>query len=157
MNKRRNTLCWLGLSALAVFVGCSRSKPAATPAAVQPSRPAAVEVTPQAVATSDENASVAILATGKQLYGNHCASCHGETGDGNGPAARFLYPKPRNFRDAKFRLVTTTNRVPSDDDLMHVINRGMPGSAMFPFAHLSESDRKALAATVRQLSRTGLE
>jgi mono/diheme cytochrome c family protein len=68
-----------------------------------------------------------------------------------------VYPKPRNFQDGKFRLATTMNRVPSDDDLMHVIARGMPGSAMFPFAHLSELDRQALVAYVRHLTRAGIE
>ena len=87
----------------------------------------------------------------------YCAACHGENGDGNGPAARFLYPKPRNFREGQFRLVTTTNRVPSDEDLMRVLERGMPGSAMFPLGHLAEADRKALVAHVRRLIREGLE
>ena len=49
-----------------------------------------------------------------------------------GIAARFLYPKPRDFTSAEFRLVTTTNLVPTEDDLFQVITRGMPGSAMFP-------------------------
>jgi mono/diheme cytochrome c family protein len=94
------------------------------------------------------------LATGQQLYGNYCAACHGEKGDGNGPAAKYVYPRPRNFGEAKFRLVTTVNSQPSDQDLLQVITRGMPGSAMFPFAHLSASDRQALVAHVRQLTRS---
>jgi mono/diheme cytochrome c family protein len=96
-------------------------------------------------------------AHGKQLYANYCAQCHGESGDGNGPAAKYLNPKPRDFRSGKFRVVTTVNRVPSDQDLIHVITRGMPGSAMFPFAHLSEPDRQALVAHVRQLTRKAIE
>jgi mono/diheme cytochrome c family protein len=98
-----------------------------------------------------------LLATGKKLYVNYCAQCHGDAGDGNGPAAKFLYPKPRNFREGLFRLVTTVNRLPSDEDLLYVLNRGMPGSAMFPFAHLAEIDRRALVAYVRLLTRQGLE
>lgn len=97
------------------------------------------------------------LALGKQLYERHCLSCHGETGDGKGPAAVFLYPKPRNFRLAQSRLVTTLNRVPSDEDLLNVVTRGMPGSAMFPFGHLSEADRRALIGHVRELTRAGVE
>ncbi len=97
------------------------------------------------------------LAAGKELYANSCAGCHGENGDGNGPAARFLYPKPRDFGEAKFRLVTSPNRIPSDEDLLRAITRGMPGSAMFPFTHLAEEDRRALVAYVRHLSRTGIE
>jgi mono/diheme cytochrome c family protein len=91
--------------------------------------------------------------TGEELYMNSCAPCHGVKGDGAGPAARFLYPKPRNFGNRKFRLVTTGNRVPSEADLMYVVERGMPGSAMFPFAHLAESDRQKLVTYVRQLTR----
>jgi mono/diheme cytochrome c family protein len=94
---------------------------------------------------------------GAQLYTHYCAACHGETGDGNGPAAKFLNPKPRNFRDHSFRLVTTLNLVPSDEDLLRVIDRGMPGSAMFPFAHLPEVERKLLVAHVRQLFGQGME
>jgi mono/diheme cytochrome c family protein len=96
------------------------------------------------------------LAAGKLLYGNHCAQCHGDQGDGNGPAAQYLYPKPRNFGEAKFRLATTDNRLPTDDDLFRVITRGMPGSAMFPFGHLSEAERQALVQHVRRLTRDGL-
>src|SRR5262245_30716479 len=80
---------------------------------------------------------------GKLLFDRHCAACHGEKGDGNGVAARFLYPKPRDFTKPSFRLVTTTNLKPSDDDLKNVISRGMPGSAMFPFAHLDPKEREA--------------
>jgi mono/diheme cytochrome c family protein len=94
---------------------------------------------------------------GPQLFVRYCAPCHGENGDGNGLAARFLYPKPRNFREGHFRLVTTTNRVPTDEDLMRVVVRGMPGSAMFPMGHLGEAERKELVAHVRRLVRDGFE
>lgn len=97
------------------------------------------------------------VATGQQLYLNYCQQCHGDQGRGDGPAGRFLYPRPRNFADGKFRLTSSVNLLPSDDDIYQVITRGMPGSAMFPFAHLSESDRRALTAEVRQLLRTGVE
>jgi cytochrome c len=96
------------------------------------------------------------LAVGKQLYANYCTACHGEKGDGNGPAANYLNPKPRNFGEGKFRLVSTVNRLPTDEDLLRVLERGMPGSAMFPFAHLSESDREALVVFVRFLMETAL-
>jgi mono/diheme cytochrome c family protein len=96
------------------------------------------------------------LAHGRELYGIYCVACHGDKGDGNGPAARYLYPRPRDFTEGRFRIVSTTNSYPSDDDLMQVITRGMPGSAMFPFAHLSDEDRRALVAQVRALARASV-
>jgi mono/diheme cytochrome c family protein len=97
------------------------------------------------------------LAGGEELYGNYCSACHGEKGDGSGPAAKFLFPKPRNFGEGKFRVVSSVNRLPTDQDLMGVITRGMPGSAMFPFGHLSEFQRTALVAHVRSLVRASYE
>jgi caa(3)-type oxidase subunit IV len=38
-----------------------------------------------------------LVALGKEQFNNQCASCHGEAGLGNGPAAGSLNPKPRNF------------------------------------------------------------
>jgi len=95
--------------------------------------------------------------SGTQLYSHYCAACHGEDGDGQGPAARFLYPKPRDFRPGAFRMVTSANGVASDADLMRVVERGMPGSAMFPMGHLSEAERRELVARVRELVRKGIE
>ncbi|MBX7106435.1 MAG: c-type cytochrome [Gemmataceae bacterium] len=93
---------------------------------------------------------------GKALYQTHCAACHGDLGDGNGMAARFLYPRPRDFTAAEFRLVSTTNLLPTDEDMMRAITRGMPGSAMMPFGHLPESERKAMVAYVNELTREGM-
>ncbi|RMD91879.1 MAG: hypothetical protein D6813_06900 [Calditrichaeota bacterium] len=42
------------------------------------------------------------LAEGRSLYQQTCAVCHGKTGDGKGPSARKLNPKPSNFREAQF-------------------------------------------------------
>lgn len=34
---------------------------------------------------------------GKSLYEQTCINCHGELGNGQGPRAYFIFPKPRNF------------------------------------------------------------
>jgi len=94
------------------------------------------------------------LQLGQTVYSTNCAACHGDKGDGKGPMARFLYPRPRNFGENKFRIVSTDNGKPSEEDLMHVINRGMPGSAMFPYGHLPESEKKALVTYLRELARS---
>ncbi len=95
------------------------------------------------------------VATGPQLYARHCAGCHGKTGDGKGLAARFLFPKPRDFRSGRFRLVSTTNGAPTAADLDAVLVRGMPGSAMPPWPQLSEPERKLLVEEVAKLRREG--
>ena len=38
-------------------------------------------------------------AKGAEKYKMLCVSCHGEKGDGNGPAGAALTPKPTNFTD----------------------------------------------------------
>ena len=43
-------------------------------------------------------------AKGEKMYMANCATCHGTKGDGKGPRAYFINPKPRNFIDKKFRL-----------------------------------------------------
>jgi mono/diheme cytochrome c family protein len=44
-------------------------------------------------------ANRASLQRGETLYRAHCALCHGEAGEGDGPAAAALTPKPTNFRE----------------------------------------------------------
>jgi len=42
-------------------------------------------------------------AKGEKTYMANCATCHGAKGDGKGPRAYFINPKPRNFTDKSFR------------------------------------------------------
>jgi len=39
---------------------------------------------------------------GKTVYEGRCQFCHGIKGNGNGPAAASLNPKPADFNDPKF-------------------------------------------------------
>lgn len=38
------------------------------------------------------------VALGRQIYLQHCVSCHGLTGEGDGPVARALITPPANLR-----------------------------------------------------------
>jgi mono/diheme cytochrome c family protein len=51
------------------------------------------------------NGLVGDAAKGGRFYNANCATCHGVKGDGKGPRAYFINPKPRNFRDAASRAV----------------------------------------------------
>ena len=55
---------------------------------------------------------------GANLYINNCATCHGEQGDGRGPRAYFINPKPRNFLHTSSR--ASLNR----PTLQRVISKG---------------------------------
>lgn len=96
------------------------------------------------------------LARGLSLYRRHCASCHGEGGRGDGPGAPLNRPKPRDFSTGQFRLVSSANGVPTDDDLLRTITRGVPGTGMPAWDHMGEEDRRALVSAVRDLSRRGI-
>jgi mono/diheme cytochrome c family protein len=86
---------------------------------------------------------------GKAPYQRWCSGCHGERGDGSGPAAEFLDPRPRDFTKKLFKFRTTASgQPPATADVLRVIERGVPGTAMPPFAFLPEADRRKIAAYV---------
>ncbi len=91
------------------------------------------------------------LARGEELYTKYCAICHGENGDGAGKFAYLMNPRPRDFQTGNFKLSTTKNQIPSDEDLFRTISNGMPGSAMPPWGHLPKSDLQALVSYVRSV------
>ena len=49
------------------------------------------------------------LASGRKEYELHCAGCHSMIGDGAGPAARYLHPRPRNFRKGIYKFKSTSS------------------------------------------------
>jgi len=107
--------------------------------------------------TKPPAASARLLALGKQIYSRQCSACHGVAGRGDGEAAYLLYPKPRDFVAARYRLVSTWERVPTDQDLFDTITRGMPGSAMPSWGHLPAEQRWALVYFIKSLAEKPIE
>jgi mono/diheme cytochrome c family protein len=92
-------------------------------------------------------------ASGKALYAKYCAQCHGEKGDGEGDAAPHLLPRPRNFTNGKFKVRTTpTGALPTHQDLVSIIRRGMPYTSMPPWPNLSDQDVSNLAYFIKTFS-----
>ena len=84
--------------------------------------------------------------SGKKLYVKYCSQCHGEKGDGEGYAASHLRPRPRNFTTGKFKIRTTPNgALPTHQDLVNVIRRGMPYTSMPAWPNFSDSDASDIA------------
>ena len=78
---------------------------------------------------------------GKVLYGKYCAQCHGENGDGQGYAAPYLQPPPRDFTAAQFKIrATPSGAVPTHEDLRRVIRRGMPYTTMIGWPDFTDKD-----------------
>ena len=97
-----------------------------------------------------------LLKEGRALYEVHCVHCHGDTGAGDGPTAKYLYPPPRNFRPGVYKFTSTGSGVPSRDDLRRVLREGVPGTYM-PSFHpaLGEEEKDAVIEYVRWLSMEG--
>ncbi|PYO13356.1 MAG: hypothetical protein DMD75_05865, partial [Candidatus Rokuibacteriota bacterium] len=83
---------------------------------------------------------------GKAVYELKCMGCHGDKGDGKGPAAELLMPGPRDFTSGIYKIRTTANKVPTDQDLFRIITDGMPGTSMPSWAVLPDRDRWNLVA-----------
>ena len=92
---------------------------------------------------------------GAELYARHCAVCHGADGDADTVVAGLLLPRPTPFRMGLFKLVSTTNGMPTEDDLVATLRRGMPGSTMMGWGWLPEDDLRTLAREVRLLAIQG--
>jgi cytochrome c oxidase cbb3-type subunit 2 len=90
---------------------------------------------------------------GKTLYEKNCSQCHGAQGNGQGPAAIHLRPMPRDFTSGKFKIRTTPNgALPTHENLVSIIKRGMPYSSMPPWPSFTDQELSALAYYVMSFS-----
>jgi high-affinity iron transporter len=74
--------------------------------------------------TNTVAADATSIAAGKKLFGSNCASCHGETGQGDGRAGVQLNPKPANL----------VKRWSSDGEIFTIIRDGVKDTGMKGFA-----------------------
>jgi DMSO reductase family type II enzyme heme b subunit len=93
------------------------------------------------------------IARGKAIYAKRCAACHGDEGDGRGPVAPYLDPRPRDFVLASFKFRTTqSGERPTDEDLFRVLTRGVPGTAMPAWTTLSAEERWLVIGYIKTFS-----
>lgn len=95
-------------------------------------------------------ASLPPTGPAERLYADRCASCHGRTGRGDGPATVELWAQPPNFQDAKWQQSV------GDERIEEVIVRGGEalGSSRAMPAHLDLADQPEVVASLREYVRS---
>jgi cytochrome c oxidase cbb3-type subunit 2 len=110
--------------------------------------PQAVNVSVMTIPSSED-----LLTLGREIYEGHCVGCHGAKGDGNGPAATFLSPRPRNFTLGVFKFRTTpSGSLPTDGDLYRTVTRGVRWTAMPTWHELPDKERLAVVTFIKTFS-----
>jgi mono/diheme cytochrome c family protein len=103
-----------------------------------------------------ERRSAEMLSHGARVYQRNCQQCHGASGDGAGPAAAFLTPRPRDYRRGIFKFTSTPyGSKPRPEDLRRTIERGVVGTSMPSFRLLPKRDLDAVLAYVLALTHRG--
>jgi cytochrome c len=104
-------------------------------------------------AAAQDTGTEAQRESGKRLYLKFCAQCHNENGDGEGYAAAHLRPRPRNFTTGKFKVRTTpSGALPTHQDLVNIIRRGMPFTSMPAWPDLADQEVSDLAHFITTFS-----
>jgi mono/diheme cytochrome c family protein len=88
-----------------------------------------------------------VLARGRTLFQQNCTSCHGESGQADGPASSGLNPPARNF--------TRPDGWKNGHQLTAIyktLSEGIRGSSMGSFDYLKAEDRMAIAHYVQSLA-----
>jgi len=87
------------------------------------------------------------LARGAELYSENCAVCHGDKGDGKGPAASALPTPPANFLD------THHSSMYNPGEKFWIIKNGSGETGMPAFTNLSPADRWHLVNHILSLQQ----
>lgn len=101
-------------------------------------------------------AKVEHLLAGQRVYMTRCTQCHGDAGDGQGPAAHWLYPRPRDYRKGVFKFTSTKyGNHPLREDLVNTVRRGIVGTSMPAFNLLDDKEVNAVVDYVLFLTQRG--
>lgn len=96
---------------------------------------------------ANEASTPEMVEKGKKVYKMNCATCHGDTGKGDGMAAAALKPPPRDLTKGPFKAGN------KPEQLFSTITKGLPGTAMVGYGHLPETDRWAIVHFIGSLKK----
>ncbi|OGL15109.1 MAG: hypothetical protein A3F92_16760 [Candidatus Rokubacteria bacterium RIFCSPLOWO2_12_FULL_71_22] len=122
-------------------------------AGVEPRKPEKLHSSAPGAAQAPPSEAPEAVERGKRIYVKRCLACHGEKGDGLGPVAPYLNPRPRDFTLGAFKFRTTgSGEPPTDEDLFRVVTRGIPGTAMSGWTTLASDERWQVIAYLKTFS-----
>jgi len=98
-----------------------------------------------------------MLQRGRLLYQRHCSHCHGTSGDGAGPTAGYLRPRPRDYRHGVFKFTRTQAAAKARrEDLKRILRNGVPDTYMPSFVPmLAEEELDVVVEYIRFLAMRG--
>lgn len=158
--------------ALSAMAGCERSEPVQWQSSAQVQKLAA-ELGGQVQQVVQEHAGTVLkprlvsegepvferelkLKLGQAVYMKRCVQCHGVSGDGNGPVADSMYPRPRDYTRGIFKFTSTPyGGKPRRQDLMATLERGVVGTSMPNFRLLPKKELEAVVDYVLVLAQRG--
>jgi mono/diheme cytochrome c family protein len=100
-----------------------------------------------AIASKSLPSSPELITKGKAAYQTNCAVCHGDRGDGNGPAGASLNPKARNFITDNYKAGSKPEQV------FKTISEGLKNTAMAGFSYIPEEDRWGITYYILSLKK----
>lgn len=96
------------------------------------------------------------LRQSAEFYRLECLHCHGNSGGGDGTTARFLQPRPRDYRRGIFKFTAVDEKAtPRREDLFRIIADGVYTTAMPSFRRFSDAELHGVADYVRLLAMRG--
>lgn len=136
----------LGAIVLGVLVACGGGEPG-EPGDLADTTAVTADTTAPETPSETPAREPANGPSGQAVFSANCATCHGESGAGDGPAAVGLEPPPANLSDGTW--VTGDGSI---EAIVNTIENGSPGTAMIGWeGTLTEAQVEAVARYVKSL------